>query len=155
MKGALKGDAARVDGCHMGSRVLQWLIVPAALVVCLATALTITSLRARADDARVTQAVLSDVRAELSEESALEWEARATGRASAEILEAHRAMETRVRRELRTLARVNANDPTDLAHLRELVTVYQSAVDDMFDFVGPRRPRARRGGRRASRRPGL
>ena len=64
----------------MGSRVVRWLIVPAALVVTLATALAITSLKAHADDARVTQTIFANVRAELAETSPSREEARANGR---------------------------------------------------------------------------
>jgi hypothetical protein len=36
---------------------------------------------------------------------------------------------------LRTLARVDAKDASDQAHLRELVAEYRSAVDELFSFL--------------------
>jgi hypothetical protein len=68
------------------SRILHLLMIPTALVVALATALAITSLARQADRSRLTQVALANVRADLNEESALEWEARSGHEVSAEIV---------------------------------------------------------------------
>ena len=114
---------------------MHWLIVPAALVVTLATALAITSLKAQADDARVTQTIFANVRAELAETSALEEEARANGRVGVEINERRQVLRTRLRGELDRLARIDGDHADEQARLRGLVAEYESAVDDVFSFV--------------------
>ena len=82
---SVKNGPARVDDPGMASRLLRCLLLISALVVALATAFAITSLRARADSARVTQTKLAKFGAGLSEESGLEWKARATGGIEREI----------------------------------------------------------------------
>jgi diguanylate cyclase (GGDEF)-like protein len=123
----------------MGSRVLHWLIVPVAVAIALVTALAIASLAAQADDARVTQTALANVRAEVTEMKSLEWEARATGLVGAELIERRRVLTARLRGELDGLARVDADHRDSQARLRELARAEE--VDERR--VDPSYPRMR------------
>ncbi len=116
----------------MASRLLRTLLLASAVVVALATAYAITSLRAKADDARMTQTTLADIRAHLNEASALEWEARAIGGADEEIRQVRRTITAELRLHFRKLSRIDPDNASDHGQLRELLTGYDSAVDDMF-----------------------
>ena len=76
----------------------------------LATAFTITSLRAKADGARVTQTKLAKLGAGLSEESGLEWKARATGGIDATVRGARQALKAERRDLLSAIARNDRDD---------------------------------------------
>ena len=117
----------------MASRLLRVLLLTLALVVTLATAFTITSLRARADGARVTQTKLAKLGAGLSEESGLEWKARATGRIAATVRGELQGLKAERRGLLSAIARTDRDDIS--LKLLRLVEVYESAVDDMFGAI--------------------
>ena len=127
-----------VEGCrweYVASRIFHWLMIPAALVVALATAFAITSLRTQGDNARLTQTALANVRADLNEESALEWQARSSGEVSAEIFVKHQKLRAGLSGELDTLARHDGDDWNPNGRSRQLLSTYQSAIDDMFRLI--------------------
>ena len=116
----------------MATRLLRCLLLVLAVVVALATAYTITSLRAKADGARVAQTILAKLGAGLSEESSLEWEARATGEIDARVLARRRVLETERRNLLSGRARLDHDHKDYRKQLRELLGAYESGVDAMF-----------------------
>ena len=110
-------------------------MIPAALAVALATAFAITALRTQGDSARLTQAALANVRADLNEESALEWQARSSGEVSAEIFVKRQKLRAELSGELDTLARHDGDDWNPDGPSRQLLSTYESAIDDMFRLI--------------------
>ena len=110
-------------------------MIPAALAVALGTAFAITSLRTQGDSARLTQTALANVRADLNEESSLEWQARSSGEVSAEILVERQKLRARLSGELDTLARHDGDDWNPEGPSRQLLSTYESAIDDMFRLI--------------------
>ncbi len=105
------------------------------MAVALATAFAITALRTQGDNARLTQTALANVRADLNEESALEWQARSSGEVSAEVFVKHQKLRAGLSGELDTLARHDGDDWNPNGPSRQLLSTYQSAIDDMFRLI--------------------
>ena len=110
-------------------------MIPAALAVAMATAFAITELRTQGDSARLTQTALANVRADLNEESALEWQARSSGEVSAEIFVKRQKLRARLSGELDTLARRDGDSWNPDGSSRQLLVTYESAIDEMFRLI--------------------
>ncbi len=132
------------------------LLLVSAVVVALATAFAITSLRAKADDARVTQTLFTDIarRSQRGERPRVGGAGDRWGRCRDSRRSAARSALS-CSGHLRTLARLDADDARDNDRLRELLERYESAVDDMFGAIAGGHLELRGAGRRAPRRPGL
>jgi diguanylate cyclase (GGDEF)-like protein len=110
-------------------------MIPTALAVAMGTAFAITALRTQGDSARLTQTALANVRADLNEESSLDWEARSGGSLSAKIRVRRQKLRARLSGELDTLARNDGDNWNPDGSSRQLLATYESAIDDMFRLI--------------------
>ena len=83
------------------------MVVLAAVAVALAAGFSIAAMNGVADDRRRSEAILADLAAETSMQSALEWQAVAADGADASLLAEARESHARIRSELRHLHRLN------------------------------------------------